>query len=365
MAEINFDITPPISANKIIKDNQPQEIENKYVSQSEHADALYENFSSHTITERIKVEVSGLEKSTGQVNDSISMLETIEGLSNKISFALNQMKGLAAQAAEKNLGVTDRAVLDLEFGQLFTGIQNIATDSVWGSMIIMSGGDRKAEALVSSALGGEGRSGKIEDKVSSATLKSWDPSTAIRANVIQQTVDPVTGLQHVGGNQFTSDGLIDGGDDLPLGDSNMLAYDRSGNDNSISKGAANQSARSTETQAFGSAVLWAGNHGVPSRLNILSKINAEYVLANIDKAISAVSDERIKLGSYISKLETAGDDLANVSAGHSPSSSLINDAGFAAQTSESSRVDIIAKEGLGMSAQSNAANQAILTFLMN
>ena len=369
MAEINFDITPPISANKIIKDNQPQKIENRHVSQGEHADALYENFSSHTITERIKVEVSSLETSTGQVNDSISMLETIEGLSNKISFALNQMKGLAAQAAEKNLGVSDREVLDLEFGQLFTEIQNIATDSAWGSMIIMSGSDRKAEAFVSSALDQEGRSGKIEDKVSSVTLKSWDPSTAIRANAIQQTVDPVTGLQHVGGNQFTSDGLIDGGDDLPLGDSNMLAYDRSGNDNSISNGAANQSARSTETQAFGSAVLWAGNpspgDGIPGRLNILSKINAEYVLANIDKAISAASDERIRLGSYILQLETAGDDLANAAGAHSLSSSLINDAGFAAQTSESSRADIIAKEGLGMSAQSNAANQTILTFLMN
>jgi flagellin-like hook-associated protein FlgL len=92
MAEINFDITPPISANKIIKDNQPQKIEKKYVSQSERADSLYENFSSHTITERIKVEVSGLETSTRQVNDSISMLETIEGLSNKISFALNQKR---------------------------------------------------------------------------------------------------------------------------------------------------------------------------------------------------------------------------------------------------------------------------------
>lgn len=369
MAEINFDITPPISANKIINDNQPQKIENKHVPQGERADSLYENLLSHTITERIKVEVSSLETSTGQVNDSISMLETIEGLSNKISFALNQMKGLAAQAAEKNLGVTDRTVLDLEFGQLITEIQNIATDSAWGSMIIMSGSDQKAEAFVSSALDGEGRSGKIEDKASSVTLKSWDPSTAIRANLIQQTVDPVTGLQHVGGNQFTSDGLIYGGDDLPLGDRNMLGYDRSGNDNSISKGAANQSARSTETQAFGSSVLWAGNSpptgGVPSRLNILSKINAEYVLANIDKAISAASDERIRLGSYILRLEAAGDDLANAAGGHSPSSSLINDADFAAQTSETSRADIIAKEGLGMSAQSNAANQTILTFLMN
>jgi len=369
MAEINFNIMSPISANKVVKGNHSQKIVIEKSSQGASADSSYENIPSYAATERIKTEVSGLEVSTGQVNDSISMLETIEGFSAEISFALNQMKGLATQAAEKTLSVTDRAVLDFEFGQLFTEIQNIATDSAWNSMTIMSGDDRKAEAFLGSALGGEGLNGKIKDKAINVILKSWDPSAAVRANVVQQTVDPVTGLQHVGGNQFTSNGLIDGGDDLQLGDINMLAYDLSGNDNSIVNGEAYRSARLTETQAFGSAVLWAGNArpggGVPSRLNTLTKINAEYVLANIEKAISAASDERSRLGSYISKLEKTGDYLTNVPGGTGPSNSPINDAGFAAQASKSSRLDIIEKEGLGMSAQSNAANPTILKFLMN
>lgn len=366
MAEINFNITSPISANKVVKENYSQKIEVEKFSQGASADSFfYESIPSYTAIERIKTEVSGLEVSTSQVNDSISMLETIEGFSTKISFSLNQMKGLATQAAEKALSVAERAVLDLKFGQLFTEIQNIATDSAWNNMTIMSGGDRKAEAFLNSALGGESLNGKIKDKANSVGLKSWDPRAAVRANAVQQIVDPVTGLQRVGGNQFTSDGLIDGGKDLRLGDSNMLAYDLSGNDDSIVNGEAYRPARLTETQAFGSAVLWAGNarpgDEVPSRLNILSNINAEYVLANIEKAITAASDERSRLGSYILKLEKAGDYLANVSRENSP----INNSGFAAQASESSRIDIIEKEGLGMSAQSNAANQAILNFLMN
>jgi len=365
MTEINLNTVSPISANKVVKYNQPQEIELEHLPQGVRNGSFYENASNHSFTEHIKIEVSGLELSTGQVNDSISMLETIEGLSNEILFALNQMGVLAAQAAGKDLPVKDRAALDLEFGQLFAEIESIAIDSNWNSMAIMSGNDREAEALVSSALAAESLNGAAEGKAKSVTFKSWDPSTAIRANIVQQTVDPVTGLQEVHGNQFTADGLIDGGDELPLGDSKMLNYDLTGNDNSISEGAAYQSARSTETQSFGSAVLWAGNpppgDGNPRRLNILSSINAEYVLTNIDKAISAASDERERLMTYITELESAGGQLANAGAPHPNAYSRIEGAGYA---SEVSRNVISAQAGSGMRAQASAGNEAVMTFLM-
>ena len=365
MTKINFNTVSPNSANKVIKDNRPQKIVFEDSPQGMRNDSLYGNASDYAITERIKIEVSGLELSTGLVNDSISMLETIEGLSNETLFALNQMRGLAAQAAGKDLPVKDRAALDLEFGQLFAEIESIAIDSDWNSMAVMSGNDREAEALVSAALAVESLNGRVEGQAKSVTFKSWDPSIAIRANAVQQTVDPVTGLQSVRGNQFTPDGLIDGGDDLPIGDSKMLDYDLNGNDNSITKGAAYQSARSTETQSFGSAVLWAGNpppgDGNPRRLNILSSINAEYVLTNIDKAIRAASDERDRLITYITELESVGDHLANTSASQPRPLSRIDDVDYA---SEVSRNVISAQARSGMLAQANAGNEAVMAFLM-
>ena len=365
MTEINFNTVSPISANKVIEDNHLQKSELEHFPQAVRTDSLYENASHYVITERTYVEVSGLEVSAGQVNDSISMLETIGGLSYEILFALNQMRRLAAQAAGKDLPVKDRAALDLEFGQLFAEIESIAIDSDCNSMAIMSGSDREAEALVSSALAGESLSGNVEDQIKNAILKSWDPSMAIRANVVQQTVDPVTGLQSVRGNQYTPDGLIDGGDKLPLGDSKMLDYDLSGNDNSIAEGAGYQSARSTETQSYGSAVLWAGNpspgDGNPRRLNILSSINAEYVLANIDKAINAASDERDRLTTYIAELVSAGDHLVNTSAQEPRPHNRIDGVGYA---SEVSRNVISAQARYGMLAQANIGNEAVLTVLM-
>ena len=365
MAEINFNIMSPISGKGTVKNNHPQKIELEHSRQGVRNDSFYANASDYPFTERIKVEVSGLELLTGQVNDSISMLETIEGLSNEILLALNQMRGLAAQAAGKDLPVKDRAALDLEFGQLFAEIESIAIDSNWNSIRIMSGNDREAEALVRSALAGESLAGKVKDQAKGITFKSWDPSIAMRANAVQQTVDPVTGLQSIRGNQFNAGGFIDGGDDLPLGDSKMLNYDLSGNDNSITEGAAYQSARSTETQSFGSAVLWAGNpppgDGNPRRLNILSSINAEYVLNNIDKAISAASEERDRLITYISELESAGDHLANTSAPQPRPLSRIDQVEYA---SEVSRNLISAQARTGLLAQANAGNESVMTFLM-
>jgi len=365
MAEINFNIMSPISGKGTVKNNHPQKIELEHLRQGVRNDSFYANASDYPVTERIKVEVSGLELLTGQVNDSISMLETIEGLSNEILLALNQMRGLAAQAAGKDLPVKDRAALDLEFGQLFAEIESIAIDSNWNSIRIMSGNDREAEALVRSALAGESLAGKVKDQAKGITFKSWDPSIAMRANAVQQTVDPVTGLQSIRGNQFNAGGFIDGGDDLPLGDSKMLNYDLSGNDNSITEGAAYQSARSTETQSFGSAVLWAGNpppgDGNPRRLNILSSINAEYVLNNIDKAISAASEERDRLIIYITELESAGDHLANTSAPQPRPLSRIDDVDYA---SEVSRNLISAQARTGLLEQTNAGNETVTTFLM-
>ena len=77
MAEINFNIMSPISGKGTVKNNHPQKIEVEHLRQGVRNDSFYANASDYPVTERIKVEVSGLELLTGQVNDSISMLETI------------------------------------------------------------------------------------------------------------------------------------------------------------------------------------------------------------------------------------------------------------------------------------------------
>lgn len=372
MTEINLNVSNLRVSDAAVQTNRSLNIATENFQKPAYIASPSEDFTQNLATVRMAVQVGDLEKSTSEVNDAISLFEKAGSSSQKIIVALGEMRDLAIQAAEDSRSVTERAEMDQKFGALFTQIQSLATDIPSGEgLTITSKNGESADGLLSSVLPTNSSSRLLEKMDSDGIrtpFKAWDPGLAIRGNAVQQTIDPVTGLQLIAGNQFTPDGLISGGSDLPLGDPEMLDYDLSGNDDSILRGLANQSARSTETQAFGSAVLWAGNPspgaGKSGRLNLLSRINAEYVLANIDKAVSAAVEERAKLNAHVGKLEAAGGHLANVASEKNHSAALIQDANFAAKTSESSRNQIILKEGSGLSSQGDAASQAILDFLM-
>jgi flagellin-like hook-associated protein FlgL len=369
MTKINFNVSNLNITDKTFLGDRSPKIAAESLQKLSGINQVYIDFTGDLGTMRTVAEIGGLEKSTSQVNDAISILERVNSSSGKIIAVLGDMRDLAAEAAGEGKSVTDRAKMDLEFGASFTRIRSLATDIPDSESLAVN--NSGAEFQVNN-LGSIKKSlrpvGEAVNDAIRIPFKTWDPASASRGNVVQQTVDPVTGLQLIAGNQFTPDGLISGGKDLPLGDPEMLDYDLSGNDDSISQGKANQSARATETQAFGSAVLWAGDNYVDEsksvRLNLLSKINAEYVLENIDKAVSAALEERASLNAHIDKLETAAAHLANLVRGEKQPALRIDDARFAIEASESSRNQIISKEGSGLSIQGDAPSEAILEFLM-
>jgi flagellin len=313
---------------------------------------------------------------------------------------------LAVQAASDTYGVTDRAALDIEFGQLMAEMQRIATQTTWNQISVMDGNSVAFPTVTAEGL--TVQLGKASGQNMTLTIKSFDPRTTVRAAARLEQVNPATGAvipnplvttvaAANGQNLITvATGAIAGGLDHVRATSGMSlaqetaallgGLDYSGNDNhvTIDPGTANR--RDAETQAFGRAVLYVGNNigtatatqhantwpanptaaqspaGV-QRVNLLSRINATYTLHNLDIAISAVSAERAKYGSYISRLEHAGDNLTNVARHQEQSRSRIADADYAVETSELSRTTIIAQASTAMLAQANAAKQTVLTLL--
>jgi flagellin len=333
------------------------------------------------------------------------MVETIDGSSREIAAALQRMRELAVQAASDTYGVTDRAALDLEFGQLMAEMQRIATQTTWNEITVMDGNSVAVPTVTAEGL--TVQLGKASGQNMTLTIKSFDPRTTVRAAARLEQVNPATGAVipnplvttvAAANNQnlITAAGAIAGGLDHVQATGSMTVaeetaaliggLDYSGNDNHvlIDPGTANR--RDAETQAFGRAVLYVGNNlgtatatqhantwpanptaaqspaGV-QRVNLLSRINATYTLHNLDIAISAVSAERAKYGSYISRLEHAGDNLTNVARHQEQSRSRIADADYAVETSELSRTTIIAQASTAMLAQANAAKQTVLTLL--
>jgi len=90
---------------------------------------------------------------------------------------------------------------------------------------------------------------------------------------------------------------------------------------------------------------------------------AQAALTDLDTAITNASAELAKYGAYINRLEYAQDNLMNVAQNTDASRSRIEDADYAAETSELAKTQIIAQAGTAMLAQANQIKQTVLALL--
>ena len=407
MTIINTNMASIIATNAITANARDQEVAMERLSTGLRINSAGDDAAGLAISSRMEAEVTGLEMATRNANDAISMLETLEGSSREVGAALQRMRELAVQASSDTYGVTDRAALDLEFGQLYNELTRIATQTTWNEITLMNGGNDLALSTVT-ATGLTIQLGKNAGQNMPLSLKSFHPQTTMKVSARLEEVNPATGAtlpaRGAGGglaardlsNLFTAAGAVSGGaarvagaagnrtaaqQTVAVADGGMiLTY----NDNSV-RGADTAArtivnVRDAETQAYGGAVLWVGNalDAAPlvaiqnnanptgtlgNRIDILSRSNSDYALLNLDIAISAVSAERAKYGAYIARFEHAGDNLTNVARHQEQSRSRIADADYAVETTELSRTTIISQASTAMLAQANAAKQTVLTLL--
>ena len=382
MSVINTNMSAIVATNAIITNDRNQEVAMERLSTGLRINSASDDAAGLAISSRMEAEVSGLNMATRNANDAISMIETIEGSSREIGAALQRMRELAVQAASDTYGVTDRTALDMEFGQLMTEMTRIATQTTWNEITVMDGGDTptlSTAAVTSSAL--TIQIGKASGQNMPLVIKSFDPQTTMKTSARSDVVNATTGavtdgnlgargadaltVQTSGGGTVLT--TLSAGEKLAA----VGSLFQEGNDNHNSLSPAEPNRRLAETQAFGSAVLYVGMatdaDGTvvvnKQRIDILSRGNANYALAQLDTAISAVSAERAKYGSYMSRLEHAGDNMTNVARHVEQSRSRIADADYAVETSELSRTTIIAQASTAMLAQANAAKQTVLTLL--
>ena len=90
---------------------------------------------------------------------------------------------------------------------------------------------------------------------------------------------------------------------------------------------------------------------------------ARAAMTKLDTAITNSSAELAKYGAYINRLEYAQDNLMNVAQNTDASRSRIEDADYAAETSELAKTQIIAQAGTAMLAQANQIKQTVLALL--
>jgi flagellin len=315
MTTINTNVSSLIAKNAIGQNERAMSQAMTRLSTGSRINSARDDAAGLAISERMSSQISGLNMAARNANDGISFLQTAEGATKEISSMLGRMRELAVQAASGTYNTTDQAALDLEFGALHTEIARIATDTKFNGEAILSGGAVADDPLTKKIQIGSDASQTIE-----LSLKSWEPADS---NDTQMTTA-------AGAN-------ANGADDV----------------DSAYGGAVN-------TIAVGGSLTFGGSD---SRLTITSTDNATQAITRLTNAITNSASERAQYGAYMSRLQHAADNLANVATNTAASRSQIADADYAAETTELARTQIISQASTAMLAQANQVKQTVLALL--
>jgi flagellin len=91
------------------------------------------------ISEKLKANIRGTQQASRNAGDGISMIQTAEGGLNESSNILIRLRELSVQAASDTIGDQERKFSDLEFQQLTSEMERIATSTQFNGKNLLSG----------------------------------------------------------------------------------------------------------------------------------------------------------------------------------------------------------------------------------
>jgi flagellin len=126
----------------------------------------------------------------------------------------------------------------------------------------------------------------------------------------------------------------------------------------VGTGASATTSSDTVTHTFASITSLKGTVG-----GISSLASATAAISAMDAAIASVNTERAKAGSFSNRLDSTVSNLTNISSNLQAGRGRIEDADFAAETTNLAKTQILQQASTAMLAQANAAKQNVLSLL--
>jgi flagellin len=91
------------------------------------------------ISEKLKSNIRGVKQATRNAGDGISLIQTAEGGMNEVNNILIRLRELSVQSASDTIGDKERAYSDMEFQQLVTEVERIATSTTFNEKQLLAG----------------------------------------------------------------------------------------------------------------------------------------------------------------------------------------------------------------------------------
>ena len=370
-----------------------------------------------SISEKMRKQIRGLTQASLNAEDGISAVQTAEGALNEVQDMLQRMNELAVKAANGTFSEFDRSYIQAEINQLTTEIDRVATTTKFNETYLLKGNNNGSIGhltyttatanltdigTVNSETGTVAKAFEKQEKQAVGTTETVyngksvtigsttyivvnstalsDTATGSVKLTVSQTIDELEktdntkafssvdeALQairnHYGEDVRQVSTYIKGKGDAATV---MIKFETFADLNEAVDLSLHVGADGTSDNkiAMNISMMSARGLGV-NGLNVSGEDgnNATLALDTIADAIQMVSSQRSALGAIQNRLEHTIANLDNVVENTTASESQIRDTDMATEMVKYSNNQILAQAGQAMLAQSNQANQGVLSLL--
>ena len=260
------------------------------------------------ISENLRADVRSLNQAKRNTLDGVSLVQTAEGGLMETTNMLVRLRELAVQSASDTIGMKERGFLDLEYQQLKSEIDRIASSTEFNGTRLLTGTTQIAEDMHK----GENQF-PLEVQVGKDYYRETDSlENKATVNVIRLDLNNINGFST--------------GDNSLMLDKTMAGEDVAG---------------------------------------ISVKHEAQLSIGRLDEAITTVNSYRAYLGAVQNRMTSTIANLGVQTENLDTARSRIRDTDFAAETAEYTKAKILQQAGTSVLAQANQQPQVALGLLQN
>jgi flagellin len=402
--------------------NKEMEISMERLSTGKRINSAADDAAGVAIASRLTSEIRGTNQAIRNAMDAQALIDTAEGAHNEVVNILQRMRELAVQAANDTNNTSDRTSLQTEMDELRDEIDRIAATTKWAGKNLLDGATpynggtitavatahsdqatfkfqvgsaTTAKDMVTANIGAVSAQALSINGTAAATAADFDltsnitlgSETGTGSTTATAALSIATGTS--GGNltlTVTSTGAVASTSAAASTSTTNLAatyatgsfgFEIDGQEVSVTIGAGSTNSLNTGiADAIASAINNQGFTGISASaaagvvtvtktmaLSVSNRTNAMTAVDALDTAISTVNTQRAKLGSLSNRLDNTVSNLSNISNNLSAGKGRIEDADFAAETTNLAKAQILQQASTAMLAQANASKQNVLSLL--
>jgi flagellin len=360
--------------------NKEMEISMERLSSGKRINSASDDAAGVSIASRLTAEIRGTNQAIRNAMDGQAMIDTAEGAHIEITNLLQRMREIAVQAANDTNDATDRNNLETEYNALTDEIDRIATVTSWAGKALLNGNNTSSTSGTGSGNAtfqfqiGSGTNGAdsvtatigsmranvlsvattYADSDTTASATGNSAKIAVTTNNAATTL--LTASAHTGAttHKVTIDGTAF---TVTQAATSKVA-------NSVAALMAAQiTANARYTATASAAVIKITKAATATSSDLDTATEAQAAITALDTALQTVQTQRATLGSLSNRLDNTVSNLTNISANLTAGKGRIEDADFAAETTNLARTQILQQASTAMLAQANASKQNVLSLL--